>query len=152
MLLVQLISEGPKFLTWNLHRELAKEIPGLFLVGTQHFGRKGDYICFSPTAGLSPTASLICRPDISHSPELLPCLLTATLSLVSTFKECSEEVRELFRPACFTGVFGGDVRPLFDQFCTAGTTYRVSDWFPLLCVQSSPANSPFLGLFYHGAV
>uniref|UniRef100_A0A8C0ZLX5 Tectonic-2 n=1 Tax=Castor canadensis TaxID=51338 RepID=A0A8C0ZLX5_CASCN len=67
-------------------------------------------------------------------------------------QECSEEVRELFRPACFTGVFGGDVRPLFDQFCTAGTTYRVSDWFPLLCVQSSPANSPFLGLFYHGAV
>ncbi|XP_048199069.1 tectonic-2 [Perognathus longimembris pacificus] len=66
-------------------------------------------------------------------------------------QECSDQLQELFRPSCFSGVFGGDVSPLFDQLCSVGTTRPVPDWFPLLCVQSSLANSPFLGHFYHGA-
>ncbi|KAM4827229.1 tectonic-2 isoform 2-T2 [Thomomys bottae] len=67
-------------------------------------------------------------------------------------QECSDQLRELFRPSCFSGVFGGDVSPLFDQLCAVGTTRPVPDWFPLLCVQSSLTNSPFLGHFYHGAI
>ncbi|XP_042524936.1 tectonic-2 [Dipodomys spectabilis] len=66
-------------------------------------------------------------------------------------QECSSQLRELFRMSCFSGVFGGDVNPVFDQLCAVGTTYPVPDWFPLLCVQSSLANSPYLGHFYHGA-
>ncbi|XP_047415916.1 tectonic-2 isoform X2 [Sciurus carolinensis] len=83
-----------------------------------------------------------------------PCNLTAGACDVRCCcdQECSAEARGLFRQSCFTGVFGGDVNPLFDQLCAAGTTGQVPDGFPFLCVQSSLANSPFLGLFYHGAV
>ncbi|XP_040843055.1 tectonic-2 isoform X2 [Ochotona curzoniae] len=66
--------------------------------------------------------------------------------------ECSSEVRELFGRSCFGGVFGGQVSPPWDQLCSAGPAPQAPDWFPLLCVQSSLANSPFLGYFYHGSV
>lgn len=67
-------------------------------------------------------------------------------------QECSPEVTQLFRESCFTGVFGGDVNPLFDQLCSAERAPGAADWFPLLCVQSPAASSPFLGYFHLGAV
>ncbi|PNI57297.1 TCTN2 isoform 1 [Pan troglodytes] len=84
-----------------------------------------------------------------------PCNLTAGACDVRCCcdQECSSNLTTLFRRSCFTGVFGGDVNPPFDQLCSAGTTTRgVPDWFPFLCVQSPLANTPFLGYFYHGAV
>ncbi|XP_009180245.1 tectonic-2 isoform X3 [Papio anubis] len=84
-----------------------------------------------------------------------PCNLTAGACDVRCCcdQECSSNLTELFRLSCFTGVFGGDVSPPFDQLCSAGTTtHSVPDWFPFLCVQSPLANTPFLGYFYHGAV
>ncbi|XP_058387243.1 tectonic-2 isoform X1 [Diceros bicornis minor] len=85
---------------------------------------------------------------------LCPCNLTAGACDVRCCcdQECSSNLTELFRESCFTGVFGGDINPLFDQLCSAHTAHRVPDWFPFLCVQSSLANSPFLGYFYHGSV
>ncbi|XP_063470750.1 tectonic-2 isoform X7 [Symphalangus syndactylus] len=86
---------------------------------------------------------------------LCPCNLTAGACDVRCCcdQECSSNLTELFRRSCFTGVFGGDVNPPFDQLCSAGMTTRgVPDWFPFLCVQSPLANTPFLGYFYHGAV
>ena len=67
-------------------------------------------------------------------------------------QECSPEVTELFRESCFTGVFGGDVNPVCDQLCSAKRAPGAEAWFPLLCVQSPPASSPFLGYFHLGAV
>ncbi|KAM9194100.1 tectonic-2 isoform 1-T1 [Dugong dugon] len=83
-----------------------------------------------------------------------PCDLTAGACDVRCCcdQECSSGSTELFRQSCFTGVFGGDVNPPFDQLCSAQTTRRVPEWFPFLCVQSPLVNSPFLGYFYHGAV
>ncbi|XP_008589736.1 PREDICTED: tectonic-2 [Galeopterus variegatus] len=83
-----------------------------------------------------------------------PCNLTAGACDVRCCcdQECSSDLTELFRQSCFTGVFGGDVNPLFDQLCSSGTPHHVPDWFPFLCVQSPLANSPFLGYFYHGSV
>ncbi|XP_035870533.1 tectonic-2 isoform X1 [Phyllostomus discolor] len=83
-----------------------------------------------------------------------PCNLTAGACDVRCCcdQECSPEVTELFRGSCFTGVFGGDVNPLFDQLCSAERAPGAADWFPLLCVQSPAASSPFLGYFHLGAV
>ncbi|XP_075852580.1 tectonic-2 isoform X2 [Microcebus murinus] len=83
-----------------------------------------------------------------------PCNLTAGACDVRCCcdQECSSELTGLFRQSCFPGVFGGDVNPPFDQLCSTGRTHRVPEWFPLLCVQSSLANTPFLGYFYHGSV
>ncbi|XP_054300581.1 tectonic-2 isoform X3 [Pongo pygmaeus] len=84
-----------------------------------------------------------------------PCNLTAGACDVRCCcdQECSSNLTKLFRQSCFTGVFGGDVSPPFDQLCSAGTMTRgVPNWFPFLCVQSPLANTPFLGYFYHGAV
>ncbi|KAM5312693.1 tectonic-2 [Glossophaga mutica] len=83
-----------------------------------------------------------------------PCNLTAGACDVRCCcdQECSPEVTELFRESCFTGVFGGDVNPLFDQLCSAERVPGAADWFPLLCVQSPSASSPFLGYFHLGAV
>lgn len=72
--------------------------------------------------------------------------------VTSAPQDCSVDARRLFQGACLPGVFGGEVSPPFDQLCTAQTESPRPDWFPLLCVQSSLDNSPFLGLFYHGAV
>ncbi|XP_077604111.1 tectonic-2 isoform X1 [Crocuta crocuta] len=83
-----------------------------------------------------------------------PCNLTAGACDVRCCcdQECSPDLTGLFREACFTGVFGGDVNPPFDQLCSAQRVPGAPGWFPLLCVQSSLANSPFLGYFYHGSV
>ncbi|XP_006865539.1 PREDICTED: tectonic-2 [Chrysochloris asiatica] len=83
-----------------------------------------------------------------------PCDLTARACDVRCCcdQECSSDATELFTQSCFTGVFGGDVNPPFDQLCSAQTTHDVPDWFPFLCVQSPLTNSPFLGYFYHGAI
>uniref|UniRef100_A0A2K5PHZ0 Tectonic family member 2 n=1 Tax=Cebus imitator TaxID=2715852 RepID=A0A2K5PHZ0_CEBIM len=83
-----------------------------------------------------------------------PCNLTAGACDIRCCcdQECLSNLTELFRWSCFTGVFGGDVNPPFDQLCSAETTHAVPDWFPFLCVQSPLANTPFLGYFYHGAI
>ncbi|XP_012519026.1 PREDICTED: tectonic-2 [Propithecus coquereli] len=83
-----------------------------------------------------------------------PCNLTAGACDVRCCcdQECSSQLTELFQQSCFPGVFGGDVNPLFDQLCSVGRTHHVPEWFPLLCVQSSLANTPFLGYFYHGSI
>ncbi|XP_021567646.1 tectonic-2 [Carlito syrichta] len=83
-----------------------------------------------------------------------PCNLTAGTCDIRCCcdQECSPNVTELFGQSCFTGVFGGDVSPQFDQLCSARPAHGVPDWFPFLCVQSSLANTPFLGYFYHGSV
>ncbi|XP_045315633.1 tectonic-2 isoform X7 [Leopardus geoffroyi] len=83
-----------------------------------------------------------------------PCNLTAGACDVRCCcdQECSSDLMGLFREACFTGVFGGDVNPLFDQLCSAQGAPEAPGWFPFLCVQSPLANSPFLGYFYHGSV
>ncbi|XP_045881970.1 tectonic-2 isoform X1 [Meles meles] len=82
-----------------------------------------------------------------------PCNLTAGACDVRCCcdQECSPDLTELFREACFTGVFGGDVSPESDHLCSVQESRGAPGWFPFLCVQSSPANSPFLGYFYHGS-
>uniref|UniRef100_F6YPX9 Tectonic family member 2 n=1 Tax=Equus caballus TaxID=9796 RepID=F6YPX9_HORSE len=82
-----------------------------------------------------------------------PCNLTAGACDVRCCcdQECSSTLTELFREACFTGVFGGDVNPAFDRLCSAPPAPGVPDWSPLLCVQSPLANSPFLGYFHRGS-
>nr|XP_048303163.1 tectonic-2 isoform X2 [Myodes glareolus] len=82
-----------------------------------------------------------------------PCDLTAKACDIRCCcdQDCQPEVKELFQQSCFSGVFGGDVNPPFDQRCAVGTTHETPDWFPFLCVQSPPSTSPFLGDFYHGA-
>ncbi|XP_058889064.1 tectonic-2-like isoform X3 [Acipenser ruthenus] len=66
-------------------------------------------------------------------------------------QECTPSLIQLFDSYCYSGVFGGNVTPLFDQLCSVQTVNKAPDWFPFLCVQSSINNSPFLGLFYQGA-
>ncbi|MGH0114672.1 UNVERIFIED_CONTAM: hypothetical protein FKN15_033989 [Acipenser sinensis] len=66
-------------------------------------------------------------------------------------QECTPSLIQLFGSYCYSGVFGGNVTPLFDQLCSVQTVNKAPDWFPFLCVQSSIDNSPFLGLFYQGA-
>lgn len=65
-------------------------------------------------------------------------------------KDCSAETRELFKAHCFKGPFGGDVSPPPDYQCSAQSAANGPDWFPFLCVTSSPDNNPDLGLFYQG--
>ncbi|XP_021268275.1 tectonic-2 [Numida meleagris] len=66
--------------------------------------------------------------------------------------ECTPALKQLFNGSCFSGVFGGDVNPPFDQLCSTRTTEYTPDWFPFLCVQSSLNNTPFLGYFYDGSI
>ncbi|XP_046302205.1 tectonic-2 isoform X4 [Marmota monax] len=111
------------------------------------------YANSSLTQGASENMTVI--PNQVYQPlGPCPCNLTAGACDVRCCcdQECSAEARDLFRLSCFTGVFGGDVNPPFDQLCAVGKPGQVPDWFPFLCVQSSLANSPFLGYFYHGAV
>ncbi|XP_054450271.1 tectonic-2 isoform X2 [Pteronotus mesoamericanus] len=83
-----------------------------------------------------------------------PCNLTAGACDVRCCcdQECAPALTQLFRASCFTGAFGGDVSPLSDQLCAARRAPGAADWFPLLCVQSPPASSPFLGYFHRGAL
>ncbi|XP_051490116.1 tectonic-2 isoform X2 [Apus apus] len=82
-----------------------------------------------------------------------PCDLTAGACDVRCCcdLECTPDLKQLFNGSCFTGVFGGDVNPPFDQLCTSNSMEYTPDWFPFLCVQSSLNNTPFLGYFYHGS-
>ncbi|XP_036278835.1 tectonic-2 isoform X2 [Pipistrellus kuhlii] len=94
-------------------------------------------------------------PDQVHQPlGPCPCNLTAGACDVRCCcdQECSPDATQLFRGACFAGVFGGDVSPPFDQLCSVQRAPGAPGWFPFLCVQSSPTNSPFLGYFHRGAV
>ncbi|NXC17786.1 TECT2 protein, partial [Corythaeola cristata] len=82
-----------------------------------------------------------------------PCDLTAEACDVRCCcdPECTPDLKQLFNESCFTGVFGGDVNPPFDQLCSSQSMEYTPDWFPFLCVQSSLNNTPFLGYFYHGS-
>lgn len=108
-------------------------------------------------ASLAQSASenVTAIPDQVHQPlGPCPCNLTAGACDVRCCcdQECSPEVTQLFRGACFAGVFGGDVSPPFDQLCSEQRAAGGLGWSPFLCVQSSPANAPFLGYFHRGAV
>ncbi|XP_019394445.1 PREDICTED: tectonic-2 isoform X1 [Crocodylus porosus] len=83
-----------------------------------------------------------------------PCDLTAGACDIRCCcdEECSSNLKQLFNGSCFTGVFGGNVNPPFDQLCSVQAVHNVPDWFPFLCVQSSLDSTPFLGYFYHGSV
>ncbi|NWR83749.1 TECT2 protein, partial [Furnarius figulus] len=82
-----------------------------------------------------------------------PCNLTAGACDVRCCcdLECTPDLKQLFNGSCFTGVFGGDVNPPFDQLCSSQSMEHAPEWFPFLCVQSSLDNTPFLGYFYHGS-
>ncbi|XP_069817032.1 tectonic-2 isoform X2 [Dendropsophus ebraccatus] len=81
-----------------------------------------------------------------------PCNLTAGACDIRCCcdQECSTSMKELFSGYCYSGVFGGNVAPPFDQLCSVQEKSHAPDWFPFLCVQSSMDNSPFLGYFYQG--
>ncbi|KAM3937246.1 tectonic-2 isoform 2-T2 [Leptodactylus fuscus] len=81
-----------------------------------------------------------------------PCNLTAGACDVRCCcdQDCSLSMKELFNGSCYSGIFGGNVSPPFDQLCSVQEKNRAPDWFPFLCVQSSMDNSPFLGYFYQG--
>ncbi|XP_060105805.1 tectonic-2 [Heteronotia binoei] len=83
-----------------------------------------------------------------------PCNLTAAACDIRCCcdQECTPEMKDLFSGSCFSGVFGGDVNPPFDQLCSVQTGINTPDWFPFLCVHSSLDNTPFLGYFYHGSI
>ncbi|XP_064531221.1 tectonic-2 [Pseudopipra pipra] len=83
-----------------------------------------------------------------------PCNLTAGACDVRCCcdLECTPDLKQLFNGSCFTGVFGGDVNPPFDQLCSSQSMEYTPEWFPFLCVQSSLDNTPFLGYFYHGSI
>lgn len=64
--------------------------------------------------------------------------------------DCSAETRELFKAQCFKGPFGGATSPPPDYQCSVQSAANAPDWFPFLCVTSTPDNNPGLGLFYQG--
>ncbi|XP_040898453.1 tectonic-2 isoform X2 [Toxotes jaculatrix] len=65
-------------------------------------------------------------------------------------KDCSTEDLKLFESQCLLGPFGGQVSPAPDYQCSVQSSENSPDWFPFLCVNSSPENNPYLGLFYQG--
>ncbi|KAG9487632.1 tectonic-2 [Eleutherodactylus coqui] len=81
-----------------------------------------------------------------------PCNLTAGACDVRCCcdQDCSLSMKELFNGSCYSGVFGGNVSPPFDQLCSIQEKNHAPDWYPFLCVQSDMDNSPFLGYFYQG--
>ncbi|KAM5193731.1 tectonic-2 [Mantella aurantiaca] len=81
-----------------------------------------------------------------------PCNLTAGACdiLCCCDQECNSSMKALFNGSCYSGIFGGNVSPPFDQLCSVQEKNHAPDWFPFLCVQSSMDNSPFLGYFYQG--
>ncbi|KAM8992974.1 tectonic-2 [Ara ararauna] len=111
------------------------------------------YANSSFTGNVSENATII--PDQVFQPlGSCPCDLTAGACDVRCCcdRECSPDLKQLFNETCFTGVFGGDVNPPFDQLCSSQSMEYIPDWFPFLCVQSSLNNTPFLGYFYHGSI
>ncbi|KAM4808486.1 tectonic-2 isoform 2-T2 [Rhinophrynus dorsalis] len=98
------------------------------------------------------TATMI--PNQAYQPlGPCPCNLTAGACdiLCCCDTDCNSNVKELFNGSCYTGIFGGNVTPPFDQLCSVQAKNRAPDWFPFLCVESSMDNSPFLGYFYQGS-
>ncbi|KAM4745463.1 tectonic-2 isoform 2-T2 [Anableps anableps] len=65
-------------------------------------------------------------------------------------QDCSNEDLKLFASHCLPGPFGGEVSPTPDYQCSVQSVENSPDWFPFLCVSSSPENNPYLGLFYQG--
>ncbi|NWI25233.1 TECT2 protein, partial [Sula dactylatra] len=111
------------------------------------------YANSSFTGNVSENATII--PNQVFQPlGSCPCDLTAGACDVRCCcdPECTPDLKQLFNESCFTGVFGGDVNPPFDQLCSSQSMEYTPDWFPFLCVQSSLNNTPFLGYFYHGSV
>ncbi|XP_049660417.1 tectonic-2 isoform X3 [Accipiter gentilis] len=110
------------------------------------------YANSSFTGNVSENATII--PNQVFQPlGSCPCDLTAGACDVRCCcdPECTPDLKQLFNESCFTGVFGGDVNPSFDQLCSSQSMEYTPDWFPFLCVQSSLNNTPFLGYFYHGS-
>ncbi|PKU36171.1 tectonihypothetical protein [Limosa lapponica baueri] len=110
------------------------------------------YANSSFTGNVSENATVI--PNQAFQPlGSCPCDLTAGACDVRCCcdSECTPDLKQLFNESCFTGVFGGDVNPPFDQLCSSQSMEYIPDWFPFLCVQSSLNNTPFLGYFYHGS-
>ncbi|NXS06606.1 TECT2 protein, partial [Neodrepanis coruscans] len=108
---------------------------------------------FSFTGNVSENATVI--PNQAFQPlGSCPCDLTAGACDVRCCcdLECTPDLKQLFNGSCFTGVFGGDVNPPFDQLCSSQSLEYTPEWFPFLCVQSSLDNTPFLGYFYHGSI
>ncbi|XP_063313087.1 tectonic-2 isoform X2 [Pelobates fuscus] len=104
------------------------------------------------TGNVSDNATVI--PTQAYQPlGPCPCNLTAGACDIGCCcdQECTSSLRELFNGFCYTGVFGGNVTPPFDQLCSVEQIKRAPDWFPFLCVQSSIDNSPFLGYFFQGS-
>ncbi|NXA03979.1 TECT2 protein, partial [Sapayoa aenigma] len=104
------------------------------------------------TGNVSENATII--PNQAFQPlGSCPCNLTAGACDVRCCcdLECTPDLKQLFSGSCFTGVFGGDVNPPFDQLCSSQSMEYTPEWFPFLCVQSSLDNTPFLGYFYHGS-
>ncbi|KAJ7419931.1 hypothetical protein WISP_51299 [Willisornis vidua] len=102
-------------------------------------------VCLSIFCNFSPICST-CETAFKIS---LPPVMKAKKKKL---KECTPDLQQLFNGSCFTGVFGGDVNPPFDQLCSSQSMEFTPEWFPFLCVQSSLDNTPFLGYFYHGSV
>ncbi|XP_040050710.2 tectonic-2 [Gasterosteus aculeatus] len=65
-------------------------------------------------------------------------------------KDCSVEEVKLFVSHCLPGPFGGQVPAAPGYQCSEQSSANSPDWFPFLCVNSPPENSPYLGLFYQG--
>ncbi|NXJ81838.1 TECT2 protein, partial [Trogon melanurus] len=110
------------------------------------------YASSSFTGNVSENATVI--PNQVFQPlGSCPCDLTAGACDVRCCcdPECTPDLKQLFSESCFTGVFGGDVNPPFDQLCSSRSMEYTPEWFPYLCVQSSLNNTPFLGYFYHGS-
>ncbi|NXM67519.1 TECT2 protein, partial [Serilophus lunatus] len=104
------------------------------------------------TGNVSENATII--PNQAFQPlGSCPCNLTAGACDVRCCcdLECTPDLKQLFNGSCYTGVFGGDVNPPFDQLCSSQSMEYTPEWFPFLCVQSSLDNTPFLGYFYHGS-
>ncbi|XP_030316386.1 tectonic-2 isoform X1 [Calypte anna] len=110
------------------------------------------YANSSFTGNVSENVTIIPN-QVFHPLGSCPCDLTAGACDVRCCcdLECTPDLKQLFSASCFTGVFGGNVNPAFDQLCSSKSMEFTPDWFPILCVQSSLDNTPFLGYFYHGS-
>lgn len=109
----------------------------------------GQRLLLHASSASSASSAVRCSPRADAAPQTP---LGAHRSSAFPFQECSSALTALFREACFTGAFGGDVSPESEHQCSVQRRRGGPGWSPLLCVQSSPANSPFLGYFYHGSV
>ncbi|XP_069475794.1 tectonic-2 [Ambystoma mexicanum] len=104
------------------------------------------------TGTVTENATVI--PNQAYQPlGACPCNLTAGACDVGCCcdQECTTNLTQLFNGSCYSGVFGGNITPAFDQLCSVQSQNNAPDWFPFLCVYSSMDNSPFLGYFFQGS-